>query len=142
MIHGSLTAEQLTMVPRFVAAASARSARNDLRRSRLLRFRFKSAAVFSSRSVAQRSLPVSARHAKVARSARTTSRSLLETVEDAVRAVGNPELPAHEVGLAILGPLRKLDEVAYLRFASVYRSFESLEDFEAEVALLRMERES
>ena len=67
---------------------------------------------------------------------------LAQTVEDAVRAVGNPELPAHEVGLAILGPLRKLDEVAYLRFASVYRSFESLEDFEAEVALLRMERES
>ena len=55
---------------------------------------------------------------------------------------GNPEIPAHEVGMAILGPLRKLDEVAYLRFASVYRSFESLEDFEAEVALLRMERES
>lgn len=67
---------------------------------------------------------------------------LAQTVEDAVRAVGNPEIPAHEVGMAILGPLRKLDEVAYLRFASVYRSFESLEDFEAEVALLRMERES
>ena len=67
---------------------------------------------------------------------------LAQTVEDAVRAVGNPELPAHEVGLAILGPLRKHDEVAYLRFASVYRSFESLEDFGAEVALLRMERES
>ncbi|MFA7266584.1 MAG: transcriptional regulator NrdR [Candidatus Nanopelagicales bacterium] len=67
---------------------------------------------------------------------------LAQTVEDAVRAVGNPELPAHEVGMAILGPLRKLDEVAYLRFASVYRSFESLEDFEAEVALLRIERES
>lgn len=67
---------------------------------------------------------------------------LAQTVEDAVRADGNPELPAHEVGMAILGPLRKLDEVAYLRFASVYRSFESLEDFEAEVALLRIERES
>jgi transcriptional repressor NrdR len=67
---------------------------------------------------------------------------LAQTVEDVVRAVGNPEIPAHEVGMAILGPLRKLDEVAYLRFASVYRSFESLEDFEAEVALLRMERES
>jgi transcriptional repressor NrdR len=39
--------------------------------------------------------------------------------------------------MAILGPLRILDEVAYLRFASVYRSFESLADFEAEIALLR-----
>jgi transcriptional repressor NrdR len=43
------------------------------------------------------------------------------------------------VGVAILGPLRDLDEVAYLRFASVYRSFDSLEDFEAEIALLRTE---
>jgi transcriptional repressor NrdR len=39
--------------------------------------------------------------------------------------------------MAILGPLRILDEVAYLRFASVYRSFESLADFEAEITLLR-----
>ncbi len=37
-------------------------------------------------------------------------------------------------GLAILGPLRELDEVAYLRFASVYRSFDSLDDFEREIA--------
>ena len=53
----------------------------------------------------------------------------------------SPRSTAHEVGLAVLGPLRELDEVAYLRFASVYRSFESLEDFEAEIALLRAERE-
>ena len=46
-----------------------------------------------------------------------------------------------EVGLAILGPLRELDEVAYLRFASVYRSFDTLDDFEAEIALLRAEGE-
>ena len=50
-------------------------------------------------------------------------------------------MPAHEVGLAILGPLRELDEVAYLRFASVYRQFESADDFEAEIALLRVEQE-
>ena len=48
---------------------------------------------------------------------------------------------AQQVGLAILGPLRELDEVAYLRFASVYRSFDSLEDFEAEITLLRAEGE-
>jgi transcriptional repressor NrdR len=41
------------------------------------------------------------------------------------------------VGLAILAPLRELDEVAYLRYASVYRNFTSLEDFEGEIALLR-----
>ncbi len=61
-------------------------------------------------------------------------------VEDTLRASGWAEIPAHEVGLAILGPLRELDEVAYLRFASVYRAFESADDFEAEIAILRAER--
>ncbi len=62
---------------------------------------------------------------------------LAQSVEDAVRATGVAEVPAHDVGLAILGPLRALDEVAYLRFASVYRSFDSIADFEAEIAALR-----
>jgi transcriptional repressor NrdR len=66
---------------------------------------------------------------------------LAQQVEDAVRATGSAEVPSLEVGLAILGPLRQLDEVAYLRFASVYRSFDGLEDFEAEIALLRAEGE-
>ena len=63
------------------------------------------------------------------------------TVESTLRGSGWAEVPAHEVGLAILGPLRELDEVAYLRFASVYRSFESADDFETEIALLRAERQ-
>ena len=50
-------------------------------------------------------------------------------------------MPANEVGLAILKPLRELDEVAYLRFASVYKAFESAEAFEEEIAILRAERE-
>lgn len=62
---------------------------------------------------------------------------LAQRVEDAVRATGAAEIPSHDVGLAILGPLRELDEVAYLRFASVYRSFESIEDFEEEIEALR-----
>jgi transcriptional repressor NrdR len=62
---------------------------------------------------------------------------LAQNVEDALRAAGAGEIPSHEVGLAILGPLRELDEVAYLRFASVYRDFESLQDFEGEIAVLR-----
>ena len=60
--------------------------------------------------------------------------------EDQLRLAGSPEIAAHEVGLAILAPLRRLDEVAYLRFASVYRGFESAADFESEIALMRMER--
>jgi transcriptional repressor NrdR len=62
---------------------------------------------------------------------------LAQRVEEAVRAQGKAEVPSQEVGLAILQPLRELDEVAYLRFASVYRDFESLDDFEKEIATLR-----
>lgn len=65
---------------------------------------------------------------------------LAQQVEDAVRAAGSPEIPSNEVGLAILGPLRELDEVAYLRFASVYRSFTSADDFEREIEALRAHR--
>jgi transcriptional repressor NrdR len=60
-----------------------------------------------------------------------------QRVEEAVRATGSAELTTHDVGLAILGPLQELDLVAYLRFASVYRAFDSLEDFEAAIAELR-----
>jgi transcriptional repressor NrdR len=62
---------------------------------------------------------------------------LAQQVEEVIRSRGSGEIPSHEVGLAILGPLRDLDEVAYLRFASVYRGFESLSDFEQEIAALR-----
>ena len=66
---------------------------------------------------------------------------LAQKVEEAIRAQGSAEIDVHEVGLAILGPLRELDEVAYLRFASVYQGFDSLEDFESAISLLRAERE-
>ena len=65
---------------------------------------------------------------------------LAQQVEETIRARGLAEVPSHEVGLAILGPLRDLDEVAYLRFASVYRSFQSLRDFEDEIVALRAKR--
>ncbi|MER6125617.1 transcriptional regulator NrdR [Streptomyces sp. NPDC001795] len=60
-----------------------------------------------------------------------------QRVEEQVRATGSAELTTHDVGLAILGPLQELDLVAFLRFASVYRAFDSLEDFEAAIAELR-----
>jgi transcriptional repressor NrdR len=65
---------------------------------------------------------------------------LAQHVEDRLRASGSAEIPSNEVGLAILEPLRDLDEVAYLRFASVYRGFDSLADFEAEISMLRAEQ--
>lgn len=67
---------------------------------------------------------------------------LSQQVEETIRATGAAEVPSQEVGLAILGPLMELDEVAYLRFASVYRSFESAADFAVEIERLKAERDS
>ena len=69
-------------------------------------------------------------------------RRLAQQVEDAVRARGASEVPAHEIGLAILGPLQDLDEVAYLRFASVYKQFSSADDFEREIIALKERRDT
>jgi transcriptional repressor NrdR len=64
---------------------------------------------------------------------------LAHKVEEAIRGNGQAEVNAEEIGLAILPPLRELDEIAYLRFASVYQGFDSLEDFESAIARLREE---
>ncbi|MDQ3106129.1 MAG: transcriptional regulator NrdR [Nocardioidaceae bacterium] len=63
-----------------------------------------------------------------------------QAVEDALRASGSAEIQADAVGRAVLEPLRALDQVAYLRFASVYKGFESVDDFADEVAALMAER--
>ena len=60
-----------------------------------------------------------------------------QDVEDTIRASGLAEVPSENVGVAILDPLRELDEVAYLRFASVYRHFDCVGDFETEIERLR-----
>lgn len=67
---------------------------------------------------------------------------LAQRVEEGIRATGVAQIEANDIGLSILPPLRELDEVAYLRFASVYQGFDSLDDFEAAIALLRVENAS
>lgn len=67
---------------------------------------------------------------------------LAQKVEETIRATGASQIEANEIGLAILPSLRELDEVAYLRFASVYQAFDSLEDFETAVQTLRSERQN
>jgi transcriptional repressor NrdR len=62
---------------------------------------------------------------------------LAQKVEESIRATGAAQVDANEIGLAILSPLRELDEVAYLRFASVYQGFDSLDDFDAAIIQLR-----
>lgn len=62
---------------------------------------------------------------------------LAQQVEESMRGTGIAQFDANEIGLAVLPHLRELDEVAFLRFASVYQAFESLEDFDAAIAELR-----
>jgi transcriptional repressor NrdR len=68
--------------------------------------------------------------------------TLAQKVEETIRATGAAQVDANDIGLAILPPLRELDEVAYLRFASVYQAFESLEDFETAITLLKIDHHS
>lgn len=62
---------------------------------------------------------------------------LAQRVEESIRASGASRVEAGDIGLSILPPLRELDEVAYLRFASVYQSFSDLDDFERAIEGLR-----
>ncbi|HXF56512.1 MAG TPA: transcriptional regulator NrdR [Actinomycetota bacterium] len=65
---------------------------------------------------------------------------LADRVEERVRRRG-PVVTSHEIGLEVLSLLRRLDEVAYMRFASVYKDFQELTDFERELGLLLQKRE-
>lgn len=67
---------------------------------------------------------------------------LAQRVEEHVRSSGAAVVSTDEVGKAIQPFLRELDEVAYLRFASVYSGFQSLSDFEKAIASLRADREN
>lgn len=65
-------------------------------------------------------------------------KQLAQKVEDTLRQRGTPRIDSNEIGLAILDPLRELDEVGYLRFASVYKSFTSAADFIQEISELHL----
>jgi transcriptional repressor NrdR len=60
---------------------------------------------------------------------------LAQQVEEALRGVG-AEVTSQQIGVAVLERLRDLDDVAYLRFASVYKGFADIGDFQREVGLL------
>jgi transcriptional repressor NrdR len=64
---------------------------------------------------------------------------LAEAVEEKLRSRG-PEVTSQEVGLEVLTRLRGLDEIAYMRFASVYKDFQEVGDFERELGLLLQKR--
>jgi transcriptional repressor NrdR len=62
--------------------------------------------------------------------------TIADDVEEAMRADIRRPVPSAEIGREVLERLRLLDEVAYLRFASVYKDFQELDDFERELGLL------
>jgi transcriptional repressor NrdR len=65
---------------------------------------------------------------------------IADEIEERLREGGRKEVTSTEVGLTTLERLREVDEVAYVRFASVYRDFQELTDFEREVGLLLQKR--
>lgn len=66
---------------------------------------------------------------------------LAQQVEEDLRATGKSQIDSQSIGRAILRPLRELDVVAYLRFASVYSSFDNLDDFQTAIDEIRAEQD-
>jgi len=65
---------------------------------------------------------------------------MADRIEEKLRRKG-PEITSQEIGLEVLRSLQKLDQVAYLRFASVYKDFQAVSDFERELGLLLQKKE-
>ena len=61
---------------------------------------------------------------------------VVQEIEDDLRARSDSSISTQDVGIAVLERLKGLDDVAYVRFASVYKGFEDLGDFQREVGLL------
>jgi len=67
--------------------------------------------------------------------------SALNRITHRLRATGERELPSREVGEAVMAELRSLDGIAYVRFASVYRDFQDVSEFQAEIQKLTTDLE-
>lgn len=63
--------------------------------------------------------------------------SAIERIEEKLLNLGVRELPSHQLGEMVMRELKKLDKVAYVRFASVYRSFEDVDEFKTLVDEVR-----
>ncbi|RAU17376.1 transcriptional regulator NrdR [Nitrincola tibetensis] len=65
----------------------------------------------------------------------------LTRIKHRLRAAGERELPSRQVGEAVMAELRKLDQVAYVRFASVYRCFQDIDEFRREIDRLSLQKD-
>ena len=59
--------------------------------------------------------------------------TMIGQIKHRLRATGEREIPSRLVGEAVMDQLRQIDQVAFVRFASVYRSFQDLDEFRAEI---------
>jgi transcriptional repressor NrdR len=83
--------------------------------------------ILSSMRLALRKRPVSSEGLDVA----------IASLEERVTSLGEKEIPTSRVGEMVMRELKRLDKVAYIRFASVYRSFEDIESFETALKELK-----
>lgn len=91
------------------------------------RIEYKRAKIQSSMNLALRKRPVSTEQID----------SAIERIEEKLLGLGLKEVPSARLGEQVMRELKKLDKVAYVRFASVYRSFEDIDDFRALVDEVR-----
>lgn len=61
---------------------------------------------------------------------------MAESIEQELSALGEKEIPSGQVGERVMASLKRVDEVAYVRFASVYKSFRDIDEFMKEVGSL------
>ncbi|MEY4174627.1 MAG: transcriptional repressor NrdR [Actinomycetota bacterium] len=118
-LHRFTTYERLEEVPLMVAKSNGQ------------RELFDRAKVIAGISAACKGRPVTTEQIE----------QLGEEVEDVARLEG-PEVPSSVIGVEVLDRLRQLDEVAYLRFASVYKGFDAAADFQRELVLLKKLQQS
>ena len=91
------------------------------------RIDYKRSKISGSMSLALRKRPVSVEQVD----------SAIERIEEKLLSLGAKEIPSHQIGELVMRELKKLDKVAYVRFASVYRSFEDIDEFRALVDEVR-----
>ncbi len=91
------------------------------------RIDYKRSKISGSMSLALRKRPVSMEQVD----------SAIERIEEKLLTLGLKEIPSNRIGELVMRELKKLDKVAYVRFASVYRSFEDIDEFRALVDEVR-----
>ncbi len=91
------------------------------------RIEFERAKLLASMNLALRKRPVSTEQID----------SAIERIEEKLLSLGVREIPSNRIGELVMRELKKLDKVAYVRFASVYRSFEDIDEFRALVDEVR-----